>query len=313
LENNARWELLDVQRIWNAAPHNAFTDLIRYREQWWCVCREAEHHLTLDGALRILCSPDGKHWTSTARLQTENADLRDGKLSLCPDGRLMLNAGAALHERSRHSHESVVFFSEDGEQWTPPRSVGDPNFWIWKMAWAANAVYGIAYRCGGDPRTLRLYRSDNGLDFTQLAANLPDEANPTEAALCFDANQTAWCLLRRNHGTGLLGHAAAPYTDWHWQDTHTPLGGPAIIALPDGQLLGACRLVDESVRTSLVALDASSGKLSEALPLPSGGDTSYPGLVWHNDELWISYYSSHEGQSAIYLARARHRSQQELR
>jgi len=304
LENNTGWQLLDVRRIWNEAPHNAFTDLLRYRDQWWCVFREAEHHLTQDGTLRVLRSPDGKHWESAALLSWDIADLRDGKLSVCPDGRLMINGGAALHDRSTHSHISVVFFSDTGEDWSPPQAVGEPNFWIWKMAWAADAVYGIAYRCGGDPRTLRLYRSENGVDFTQLAANLPDEANPTEAALHFDANQTAWCLLRRNHGTGLLGRANAPYTDWQWQNTGTPLGGPAILRLPDGQLIGACRLVNETVRTSLVELDSTNGTLKEALTLPSGGDTSYPGLVWHDGQLWISYYSSHEGQSAIYLARA---------
>ena len=47
------------------------------------------------------------------------------------------------------------------------------------------------------------------------------------------------------------------------------------------------------------------GRLSESgyeplLTLPSGGDTSYPGLVWHDGLLWVSYYSSHEGKAAIY-------------
>jgi hypothetical protein len=41
------------------------------------------------------------------------------------------------------------------------------------------------------------------------------------------------------------------------------------------------------------------------LQLPSGGDTSYPGLVWHDDFLWVSYYSSHEGKAKIYLAKLR--------
>ena len=41
------------------------------------------------------------------------------------------------------------------------------------------------------------------------------------------------------------------------------------------------------------------------LRLPSGGDTSYPGMVWHNDQLWISYYSSHEEKTSIYLAKVR--------
>jgi hypothetical protein len=41
------------------------------------------------------------------------------------------------------------------------------------------------------------------------------------------------------------------------------------------------------------------------LTLPSGGDCSYPGLVWHDGLLWTSYYSTHEGKTSIYLARIR--------
>jgi hypothetical protein len=41
------------------------------------------------------------------------------------------------------------------------------------------------------------------------------------------------------------------------------------------------------------------------LALPSGGDCSYAGMVWHDDLLWISYYSSHEGKTSIYLATIR--------
>ena len=38
---------------------------------------------------------------------------------------------------------------------------------------------------------------------------------------------------------------------------------------------------------------------------PSSGDCSYPGLVWHDRLLWMSYYSTHEGHTAIYLATVR--------
>jgi hypothetical protein len=48
-----------------------------------------------------------------------------------------------------------------------------------------------------------------------------------------------------------------------------------------------------------------AGRLTEFLKLPSGGDTSYAGLVWHEDLLWVSYYSSHEGKTAIYLAKVK--------
>jgi hypothetical protein len=45
------------------------------------------------------------------------------------------------------------------------------------------------------------------------------------------------------------------------------------------------------------------GRIEPFVQFVSGGDTSYPGLVWHDGELWVSYYSSHEGKAAIYLAR----------
>ena len=65
------------------------------------------------------------------------------------------------------------------------------------------------------------------------------------------------------------------------------------------------RLYEPKVRTTLCRLDTAAGTLTELLTLPSGGDTSYPGLVWHDGVLWVSYYSSHEGKTAVYLARVK--------
>ena len=50
-------------------------------------------------------------------------------------------------------------------------------------------------------------------------------------------------------------------------------------------------------------IDPQAGRIQPLLTLPSGGDTSYPGMVWHEGQLWISYYASHEGRTSIYLAR----------
>jgi hypothetical protein len=33
-------ELLESKRIWDAAPHSAFTDLARWNDAWWCTFRE---------------------------------------------------------------------------------------------------------------------------------------------------------------------------------------------------------------------------------------------------------------------------------
>ena len=45
--------------------------------------------------------------------------------------------------------------------------------------------------------------------------------------------------------------------------------------------------------------------ITPVLAFPSGGDTSYAGQVWYDDILWISYYSSHEGKTSIYLAKVK--------
>jgi len=45
-------------------------------------------------------------------------------------------------------------------------------------------------------------------------------------------------------------------------------------------------------------------KFQEVFVLPSGGDTSYPSLMVEGDQLWVSYYSSHQTPKAsVYLAK----------
>jgi len=79
-------------------------------------------------------------------------------------------------------------------------------------------------------------------------------------------------------------------------------GGPNAIDCA-GRWWAAGRWMVGPPKTVLAAVDWDGGTLEPALEFPSGGDTSYPGMVWFGGELWVSYYSSHEGKAAIYLAR----------
>jgi hypothetical protein len=69
------------------------------------------------------------------------------------------------------------------------------------------------------------------------------------------------------------------------------------------RLLIPLYLASPRARTSLSWIDPTAGTMTECLELPSGGDTSYAGLVFQGGLLWISYYSSHEGKTCIYLAK----------
>lgn len=79
-------ELLTVTKIWDHAPHNAFTDLLRRGDGWLCTFREARAHDSPAGTIRVLQSDDGEHWSSAAEVVESDVDLRDPKLSVMPDG-----------------------------------------------------------------------------------------------------------------------------------------------------------------------------------------------------------------------------------
>ncbi len=298
--------LVSVQRIWDAAPHNAFTDLTRFRTRWFCVFREGTGHVSPDGAIRVLTSRDGALWTSAALITSPRGDLRDPKIVPAPGRRLMLTAAVALPKPSTVTHQTLAWFSTDGHAWSEPVEVGDPNLWLWRVTWEDQAAYGIGYDTTAE-RFVRLYRSADGRAFETLVPRLLDDGYPNETSIVFTGRRerTALCLLRRDGdpGTGKLGLSHPPYTHWHWKDLGVRIGGPHLLELPDGRLVAAVRLYDGGARTSLAWLDPSAGRLTEFLRLPSGGDTSYPGLASRRGLLWVSYYSSHEGRTSIYLAR----------
>lgn len=312
-------ELIDVRRVWDAAPHNAFTDLIRHRGEWFMTFREGAGHVSAAGSIRVLSSKDGTNWTSAALLNVAGQDLRDSKLSEMPDGRLHLLACGANRTNAGPAsiHRAMVAISKDGREWPALTPVADENVWLWRMTWLGTKAYGVAYDTGkrspARPAfTSRLWSTGDGLHFTPAAKPMLTNGVPTEATLAFQADGTALCLQRHDGPApshALLGKSKPPYDQWAWQDLGTFFGGPNFIQIPDGRWIACGRIhaatAKGAPKTVLCELDPTSGKLIPLLALPSGGDTSYPGLVWHEGRLWISYYSSHEKKTAIYLARVR--------
>ena len=82
-------QLVSVKKIWDAGKHNAFTDLARHHNCWWVTFREAEKHGKSNGKVRVIVSADGGNWRSAALISQLGVDLRDPKLSVMPDGRLL--------------------------------------------------------------------------------------------------------------------------------------------------------------------------------------------------------------------------------
>ncbi|UCG59360.1 MAG: hypothetical protein JSU70_07580, partial [Phycisphaerales bacterium] len=308
-------QLIESRKIWDQAPHNAFTDLILVQGKWYCALREGSGHGSNDGILRIIRSDDGVEWESVAGLAFQkpagydHADMREGNFSITPWDELLVNSAVALINDGSRIYQSLSYLSPDGTRWSEPYELTDPalNEWMWRTTWHDGYAYNFSYRCS-PPYAIQLYRGTDGRAYAPFGPKyFEGNTYPNEHAFVFAEDDTCWCLLRRDGGsrTAQLGRAEPPYDNFQWQDLGVAIGGPEMIQMPNGRLIAAVRLYDGSTRTSICWVDHVSGSMTEMLTLPSGGDTGYAGMVLHDDILWVSYYSSHEGKTCIYLAKVR--------
>ena len=312
-------ELLEVRKIWNEAPHNGFTGLARFNDQWFVSFREGEkHEYHPSGQLRIIRSRDeGQTWETVALKKWDGGDVPEAGLSITANGELMVTG---LVNVGGNRFQSTTWLSADGENWRGPFVDEENNpTWRWRTEWHEGYGYSVAYSGIHQPK-VALYRTADGKSWELVSKDMgpPTSDWQTEAHVVFANDGTGYCLLRqdcgagndtRNTPTGYIGTAAPPYTEWSWQPLGRRIGGPFIKLLPDGRLLSVMRLHEsftghQTGYTALVWIDPETGSLTEALRLPSGGgDTSYAGVVLHEGVLWISYYSRHGGKTEIYLAK----------
>lgn len=314
--SSAHPKLIDVRCIWDHAPHNAFTDLLVFRGQWLCTFREAHFHEAFDqGQIRVISSVDGVSWKSVVLSAIDGVDLRDPKLSIMPDGRLLLLVGC--QERNANGtmvHATRVAFSSDAKTWSPWQSVLQKGEWLWRLTWHADQAYGISYRYTDvanrkSPWVITLFQTRDAVNFIKVA-ELDVSGYPCEATVRFTSAGEMIALVRREDPRKFgawLGRSVAPYTQWTWNPLGVHLDGPDFVETSDGVILAAGRIMEDSEsgeqleRTALCRI--IGGQVKAVLTLPSAGDTSYPGIVLQDKILWISYYSSHESNTAIYLAK----------
>jgi hypothetical protein len=308
--------LLSVKRIWNFAKHNALCDLIRYKGSWFSTFRESDAHVYgKNGRIRVLQSKDGDYWNSVALIEEAGIDLRDPKLSITSEGILMLLMGGSQYQQERYiTRQTRVAFSMNGKHWGPLIPILKEKDWLWRVTWREGIAYGASY-CAVDESKpheewmIKLFSSSNGIDYNEITTwKIPGKPNETTVRFQEDGKMVA--LVRReerfaNHTW--IGTSSYPYHDWNWKETKYHLGGPNFIILPDGRFMASGRLVETNPyglfgKTAVAEMTLED--LQPILILPSGGiDTSYPGMVYEEKILWLNYYSSHEENTAIYLAK----------
>ena len=208
------------------------------------------------------------------------------------------------------------FTDKKGQTFTDPQPLQiDPSIqadteWLWRVTWDKKIGYGVLYQSKAqEDWKAFLVKTTDAIHYT-VVTQLDVKGKPNESTVELLKNKKMRIIVRReeaNDNYGYLGYSEKDFTTWKWDDLGIRLGGPNIITLPNGKtIIGSRSYRENKAHTSLFGVD-ENGKAVELLEFPSGGDTSYPGLIVNKDELWVSYYSSHEGKTSIYIAKLKYK------
>jgi hypothetical protein len=316
-EESAFQDSITVYKIWDKGKHNGFPDLFRFKDTFYCTFREGNNHVdnTNSGKVRIVRSRDGKNWESVALFEMEGADVREARLSLTPKGNVMAILAAGVWKDGAYLSLApyVSFSDKSGLNFSPlEKVIIDPAItpsldWIWRVTWNKGIGYGILYQVmkgeGKEPWLIFLLKTKDGKHYEKVA-KIEVDGNPNESTIRFDTNNKMYVLVRREteDKMGVLAESDFPYRDWSYNKLKLRLGGPNFLFLNDSQLIIGSRFFENKNVSTALFVTGLKGNILKTIKLPSGGDTSYPGMVIYNKQLWIAYYSSHEGKATIYMA-----------
>ncbi|WP_164103670.1 hypothetical protein [Candidatus Laterigemmans baculatus] len=318
-------EVSNIRRVFHNGEHNAFTDLIRFRDQLFLTFRSCPdgHMVHPTSSILVLSSKDGQDWKQVHRFSVAKRDTRDPHFLIFKD-RLFVYTGTwysgdttlPRDQYDLNMHLGYAVHTEDGTDWTEPIMLeGTFGHYIWRAA----AVDGKAYLCGrrkhqfvagerGNRELIEsaMLESDDGLVWR--THSLFQETQGDETAFQFDAEGNALAVARRGSAPAELLRSQPPYTQWQRKDLDRYVGGPLVAEWGDHTLVGGRKsLAGEGPKTALYFL--RDDRLVEVAELPSGGDNSYPGFIAHSPTRGlVSWYSSHETDeagkpiTAIYLA-----------
>lgn len=311
-----------IQTVCQDENHNAFTDLFRYRGRYYLAFRSCRDGHAVAGTARvvILSSEDAEDWTEAFSFTVAGRDPRDphfiefkGSLFVYTGTWLVPEDGQPLN---LNDHLGYAVWTEDGKDWKAPRLLeGTYGHYLWRAA-----VYGErAYLCGRrrsvfeseieserEPLTIEsaMLESDDGLVW-RFRAFFAEEYGD-ETAVLFEQDGSILAIVRDGEGKrARVCRSAPPWEAWSRTPLDRNVGGPLLARWGDRYLVGGRKQnADREPRMALYWL--VDDELVEVAELPSGGDCSYPGFVQlDEDRALLSYYSSHEGPTSIYLTELR--------
>lgn len=292
----------EVRKVFADGKHNAFTALAKFQDQYWLAFRTGKDHNSKDGDIVVLRSEDAKTWTEALR-QSAGGDDRDPQV-LVAGKRLILYDFVEDAKDSR----TYASFTEDGKTWTKPQSAYEPPFLIWQPCAFKGKYYSGAHKIdnksAGKNRAVHLIVSDDGLDWKKIST-IRAGSWESETTIHFDAKGGLTAFLRQKYGSPQpqILESAPPYTEWKSRNPNVPHFSGHSAHTFNGVDYVISRTMDyASKKIGCTIYTYAGGKLHPYCVLPAGGDCAYSGAVQSGEDMLVSYYSSHEGPTNIYLA-----------
>ena len=320
-----RVQVTNIRRVFDNGEHNAFTDLVRFRDDFFLTFRSCPdgHMVHPTASIIVLRSKDLQTWEKVYRFRVPKRDTRDPHFLVFHD-RLFVYTGTwysgtttlPRDQYDLNKHLGYGVWSTDGRQWSRPTVLeGTFGHYVWRAASHA----GKAYLCGrrnrefevgvrGEGATVQslMLESDDGMVWRKKA--MFQEERGDETAFQIDLDGSLLGVGRRGSGNAQLLWSQPPYVKWERKDLGCYVGGPLLVRWGDRWVVGGRQKVPEKgLRTVMSWL--AEDQLHPFAELPSDGDNSYPGFVaLSNSKAVMSWYSSHELDAAgkritaIYMA-----------
>ena len=307
-----------VRAVHKDANHNAFTDLCLYEGSFYLAFRSSPdgHRVSSSSRIVVLQSRNWWKWWEAFSFSVPGRDTRDphflifrGSLFVYTGTWLVHGEGVPL---DLNEHLGYAAWTADGSEWNGPAPMeGTYGHYIWRAATHGGRAYLCGRRRRGhgsgiadeqQPGSIEsaMLASDDGLVWSFHSLFVGDSGD--ETAFLFEDDGSGLALVRDGAGKrARICRSAPPWKTWTSAYLDRNVGGPLLAQWGDRVLVGGRKSMGDTAATCLWWLYGDA--LHEAAVLPSAGDSSYPGFIDLNDERGLlSYYSSHEGSTAIYTA-----------
>lgn len=298
-ENGNYDKVVSTQKIWTARNYSSFSDLIIYKNKWYCIFREAISHVGTNGSIRILESDDGTIWKENSVVIENGKDLRDPKFFLDRQGKLFFHT-LAFTNQDTAAYINLYWALGANNKWGSADDLGVYNHWLWRIKLFNDQFYSIAYSVlmphDGFNRLSLFYTLNldkNAIDYELHESVIELGGCPSEAGFQFLNDKRLVVIVRRDcdDKNSYLGVAQPPYNKFMWHNLGFKIQSPNML-IHNNVIYVAGRVYKPGDKTSVYTLDLNQNKLDFYTDLRSDLDTGYPGMIVKDGYLYISYYSS---------------------